>query len=504
MPGAPPAPTLTVGGDKQIDVEVTAPADGGAPITGYDTEFRESGIDRWGILGGTMPKPSMSLRGLKPGQKYEVRVRAVNRRGAGPWSDFASATTTDSATLPGAPPAPTLTVGGDKQIDVEVTAPADGGAPITGYDFRIRESGIDRWGILGGTMPKPSVSLRGLKPGQKYEVRVRAVNRRGAGPWSDFASATTTDSATLPGAPPAPTLTVGGDKQIDVEVTAPADGGAPITGYDTEFREEGIIRWGTPGGVVPRRTRNLRGLKPGQKYEVRVRAVNRRGAGPWSDFASATTTDSATLPGAPPAPTLTVGGDKQIDVEVTAPADGGAPITGYDTEFRESGIDRWGILGGTMPKPSVSLRGLKPGQKYEVRVRAVNRRGAGPWSDFASATTTDSATLPGAPPAPTLTVGGDKQIDVEVTAPADGGAPITGYDTEFREEGIIRWGTPGGAVPRTDEEPPRSEARPKVRGEGAGGEQKGRRPLVGFRQRHDHGLGHVAREARGPDPHGRW
>ena len=192
----------------------------------------------------------------------------------------------------------------------------------------------------------------------------------------------------MPGKPAAPTLTVGGDKQIDVEVTAPADGGAPITGYDTEFREFGITGWGTPGGAVPERTRSLRGLKPGQKYEVRVRAVNRRGAGPWSDFASATTTDSATLPGKPAAPTLTVGGDKQIDVEVTAPADGGAPITGYDTEFREFGITGWGTPGGAVPERTRSLRGLKPGQKYEVRVRAVNRRGPGPWSEFASATTT--------------------------------------------------------------------------------------------------------------------
>ena len=252
VPGAPPAPTLTPG-DRQIAVAVSAPADdGGVRITHYRVEVRAGNSGPWRDVGTYAANSRMTITGLTGGQSYQVRVRAVNGVGAGAWSAIASATTTDSATLPGAPPAPTLTVGGDKQIDVEMTAPADGGAPITGYDTELRESGIDRWGVLGGTMPKPSMSLRGLKPGQKYEVRVRAVNRRGAGPWSDFASATTTDSATLPGAPPAPTLTVGGDKQIDVEVTAPADGGAPITGYDTELRESGIDRWGILGGTVPK------------------------------------------------------------------------------------------------------------------------------------------------------------------------------------------------------------------------------------------------------------
>ena len=84
------------------------------------------------------------------------------------------------ATRPGAPERLTA-VGGDGQVELNWSAPDDGGATITDYEYRI--DGEGDWISTGSSATTYTVS--GLANGSAYFFEVRAVNRVGAGSASD-------------------------------------------------------------------------------------------------------------------------------------------------------------------------------------------------------------------------------------------------------------------------------------------------------------------------------
>lgn len=58
--------------------------DGGAPITGYIIEMKDKYSDNWAkAVETTGPAPTGTVPNLVEGNKYEFRVRAVNKAGPG-------------------------------------------------------------------------------------------------------------------------------------------------------------------------------------------------------------------------------------------------------------------------------------------------------------------------------------------------------------------------------------------------------------------------------------
>ena len=273
----------------------------------------------------------------------------------------------------------------------------NGGAPVTGYEYR---QGTD--GTPQATDSLSRHTVRGLTNGTEYRFQVRAVNRLGAGPWS---AAKTVVPVPL-------MLTV---EALDDEV----DEGEPVryrivmserTDWivvNSFYRVEGDFMRGTGSG---RSSGGIRSHRGSLVWEVEHATVDDNDVEAHGSFtveltpgdgyalgtpSSATVqirdNDGGELPGAPPGLTLSAVSAKMLDATWRAAAANGAPLTGYAVAYREfqvgpGGWTRWPETIAPEAR-SVRLAGLSPGTDYQVRVRAENVRGEGPWSAVISDST---------------------------------------------------------------------------------------------------------------------
>ena len=198
-----------------------------------------------------------------------MRVIAT-RTGAddGPPSDEMTGT---PFTTPGAPQH-LSGVPSDEQVMLTWDAPSsDGGSAILRYEYAIDDSGtwIDAGLDLEETVP-------GLTNGQQYAFEVRAVNS--AGPGAPARTAAT--PLGMPSVPESLTAT-GGDGEVVLEWTAPADdGGSPVTGYGYRYAAGQAVpedvTWRDAGTEL---TATVTGLENETGYAFEVRARNRVGPG---------------------------------------------------------------------------------------------------------------------------------------------------------------------------------------------------------------------------------
>ena len=172
-PGAPQH-LSGVPGDEQVMLTWDATSsDGGSAILRYEYAIDDSGtwIDAGLDLEETVP-------GLTNGRQYAFEVRAVNSAGPG-------APARTAATPLGMPsvPASLTTTAGDGEVFLEWTAPADdGGAPVTGYEYRFAAGTAvpedTPWQSAGLNL---EWTVTGLTNGQQYAFEVRALNSAGPG-----------------------------------------------------------------------------------------------------------------------------------------------------------------------------------------------------------------------------------------------------------------------------------------------------------------------------------
>ena len=88
-PDAPSRPDVAAVSPTMLHVTWRAPSGHDSPVTGYALQYREGRSGNWTgwpepIAAGT---PELRLEGLARGAEHEVRVRAENARGEGPWSE---------------------------------------------------------------------------------------------------------------------------------------------------------------------------------------------------------------------------------------------------------------------------------------------------------------------------------------------------------------------------------------------------------------------------------
>ncbi len=101
-----------------------------------------------------------------------------------------------------------------------------------------------------------------------------------------------------------------------------------------------------------------------------------------------TVTDVEEPPLAPAAPTVTAAAES-LNVNWTAPDNNGPAITGYDVEYRLSSLAPSGAYtdaGHSGTTPDITITGLTASVEYQVRVRATNAEGDGPYSALGSGT----------------------------------------------------------------------------------------------------------------------
>jgi predicted RNA-binding protein with TRAM domain len=352
-------------------------------------------------------------------------LRAVNAAGV------SGASNQSLVTAKGTPEAPSVSalVESDRGLTVLFNAPANGGTPITNYEYSLDGGTI--WTTRSPASASAPLVLSGLVNGTSYSVRLRAVNAVGSG------AASTTIVGTPRTTPSAPTRNadtiVGVDGALDVVFTAPiSDGGSAIIDY--EFSPDAGVSWrlrttgftASPLRITTLSSDGITPLTGGATYPVEIRAVNAAGPGLASAVASGITT---TVPAAPVI-TGTTAYDSSAAIRFTNPAKGGAAILRF--EYRLNG-GTW-VDTGSLSNEFV-VAGLDNSSTYTVEVRAVNIRGDGPASAPASVSV---RTTPGPPTIDAVTAG-DRTLSVAFTAGNDGGAAITTY--QYSTDGGSTWRT---------------------------------------------------------------
>ena len=337
----------------------------------------------------------------------------------------------------GRPDAPELTDASGRTLLTTWSPPANTGPPISGYDVEYRRyETSDSYTLSSYGSTARSTRITGLALGTWYEVRVRARNADGPGPWSDLERETTLAVLAIPTRMSAPRVTAGG-RTLRVAWTAPANPALPITGYDVAYRRRGTTRYTeTPYGGTT--TSATLWVSSNTTYEVRVRANNADGPGAWSAVTTATT--SRVRPGKPAAPDVLPGGWGSVRVTWSAPANSGPSISDYDVQYRQAGsTDEFSDAGfnGTTRKTTIS--GLTNGTRYEVQVRARNYDGTGSWSDsgagrasaaleYGSETYTATEGGPAVAVTVTLNEAAEEAVTIPITVTAGAATEAGDYD----------------------------------------------------------------------------
>jgi fibronectin type 3 domain-containing protein len=354
--------------------------------TTFDRDFSCSATTpcRWGDYAGATPDPVDS--GVVWGSSQVTGACYVLCGWFAQWTTRNFAVVASEATPPTVPAVPILdpATAGDGQVSLTWTAPFDdGGADISDYVlYRSELPGAESPLVnSGGALNYTDTTAIN---GTTYYYTVAAVNSVGTGPQSNEVSATPEAPPPPPVDPPgAPVLNsaTGGNSQVTLAWTAPADdGGASITNYEVRrsIGSGSEVLVATVGNVL---TYTDPGLSNGVTYYYVVVAVNSEGAGAVSNELSA-------VPKAPPSAPRSLAAKAnggQIKLTWLAPlSNGGAGITAYEV-WRgtiSGGEVKIATLGNVLSfvDPTVARR-----TTYYYVVRAVNGFGlTGPYSNEVS------------------------------------------------------------------------------------------------------------------------
>ncbi len=446
VPGA--VDDLNAEGTSTTEIELTwtKPADGGSPITGYRIEVRRNQNSAWTLLEADTEKTDIKYThgSLTPDTTLQYQVFAINDQGMGPASNTATGTTKREGEVPGAPTELTAEPDGNTAIDLDWDAPTNTGtSAITGYRIEFSTDSESSWNDLVTNTGNTNTSYKhtGLGANTTRHYRVRAINNTGHSDPSNVASATTTLTTSVPGAPTGLSATAQGMDRIDLSWTAPADdGNSAITGYKIEYSDDAGANWDDLVADTDNTSTTYpdTGLDPATTRHYRVSAINAQGTGPVSNTANATT--DGDVPGRPTGLSATAQGENQINLAWIAPSDdGGSAITGYRIEVSSTRGATWTDLVANTGSTSTTYphTGLSAGDTRHYRVSAINAIGVGSPSREASATTQD---VPDRPRNLTASPNGQTRIDLAWDAPtSNGGSPITGYRIDISSNGGAAW-----------------------------------------------------------------
>ena len=363
--------------DSALYMTWDAPGDdGGSTITLYEYEI--TGVYDNIDITGTSSTTSAWHGGLTNGNLYEVRVRAQNQHGWGSWSNYAEGTPTGSFTV-------TATPYFEPGYQVGLTA---SWVPIPGAaEYRVVHTHLDSCGSGSVTV---TTTLDSSNSGLDYncnapdtcmtrEANVEALNAQGVVMAVGSASFCELGEPAedLPGAPTNLVVTPG-DGGLNFTWSPPSDvGNGPILGYEYQVIAEDDSSIHT--GTSINESAYQGGLQNGLTYYVKVRAENKDGWGAWSTEVAGTP-DVPRVPGAP-LNLVANGEDAALFIDWSAPSDpGSAEILGYEYELE--GIYDNTSRSGTPTTTSAWENDLINGYLYEVRVRARNVHGYGPWTSW--------------------------------------------------------------------------------------------------------------------------
>ncbi len=378
-PGTPATPQVTGVRSTTVVLSWAAPANNGAPITGYTV--RSS-------AGQTFPCPATTctLNGLTNNVDYTFTVVATNAVGDSDPSPASASARPDAK--PTAPGTPVLTFG-DKSLGVTWTAPTGySGSPVQSYTLEISPpppSGVAQKAGITGT----SYQWTGLENGVPYQVRVQAINR--APDPSDWSANSASEiPAGVPDAPAQPTTTrldpVGSQAQLQVAWVAPRDNGDAVASYTLNVLRGGaaVSSLKVAGGTT---TQAVTLDTSASDYTFTVTATNKAGTSAAS--AASAPRRAFVAPGAVSGLSAAPG-DNTVTLTYGAASGNGATTSEVAYQYQVNG-GAW----TAMPADDVIRSGVNNNGTYTIGVRAItNLDGV----SYAGPVTTSAAVAPFGPP----------------------------------------------------------------------------------------------------------
>ncbi|EDW50927.1 GM26811 [Drosophila sechellia] len=380
-PGKPKAVDLTDWDKDHADLKWDAPeTDGGDPITAYIVEYKEKFSNDW-VAGKEVDGDARTatVDGLKEGQQYEFRVRAVNRAGPGEPSDktksiIAKCRFVKPFIVGEGLKNVTVKKGQTIRFDIKYDGEPEPAATwVKGTDnlkFDNQRISLDQLERNSSITIKKSVR----KDTGKYKL----VLSNSSGTIESEAQVVVLDRPLAPGGPFEPEEIRA--SHIKMKWNRPEDdGGCEISGYALERMDEETGRWIPAGEVGPNETSfDFKGLTPNKKYKFRVKAINKEGESePLETFDAIVARNPYDPPSPPSQPIIDDYDNKSVLLKwKRPPSDGGRPITHYIVEIKDKFAPSWSEVARTDdPNPECNVEGLKEKMVYQFRVRAVNKAG---------------------------------------------------------------------------------------------------------------------------------
>ena len=378
-PTAPGTPEITDYDNASVDLKWTAPSsDGGAPILKYVIEKKDRYKPDW-EKAGEVPADKLEAKviDLKERGEYQFRIVAVNKAGPSPPSDATKNHLVKHKMLK-----PRIDRANLKQVIVKA-------GKVVKFDVNVKGEPVPAitWLLGDKIVEEPNVEIVNVDYNTKFTIidskrknsgkyMIRAENDHG----KDEAEVEVVILA-APGKPKGPlkvdNVTKNGCK---LKWEPPEDdGGMPVTGYALEKLDTATGRW-VPMGKTKDTNFDVSGLQEGKDYQFRVKAINDEGdSEPLETEKSTKAKNPFDVPGRPGIPQIVDWDVNRVNLKWTVPkSDGGSRITSYIIEKKEKLGSVWEDFFTTDDAScEAQVLGLREGQQYQFRVKAVNKAGPG-------------------------------------------------------------------------------------------------------------------------------
>jgi len=192
-PGAPTALSATPLSTTSVSIAFTTGTINGSAVTNYKYAYSSNGGSTYSEFAALDPADITSpvvISGLVGATTYLIKLRAVSDFGDSVDSSAVSVTT---LTPPSAPTSLSAT-GLYLQARIAFTPGADGGSPITNYEYALSTNGGATYGAFTALSPADATSpidIGGLANNTTYSIKLRAISANGVGVESSAVSVTT-------------------------------------------------------------------------------------------------------------------------------------------------------------------------------------------------------------------------------------------------------------------------------------------------------------------------
>uniref|UniRef100_A0A8C9SSG4 Titin-like n=1 Tax=Scleropages formosus TaxID=113540 RepID=A0A8C9SSG4_SCLFO len=375
--------------------------DGGAKITNYIIEKRESTRKAYTTVTSNCTSNSFVIGQLQQGGIYYFRVQLVD-------------VTRNSVTLSWEKP------------------DNDGGSKIICYNVEMQTKGSERW-IATGTFRALEAIITGLVPGDEYSFRISAVNEKGTSEPKQLGVPVIAKDIEIEPTIDMPfnTYSIKAGKDLTVEV--------PFKG-----RPKPVISW-KKDGLPLKQTTSVTLLSSMTSAKLFFKEASREHVGKYEitltnagDSPVITVQYPFKVPGPPATPRVVQATKEFMLVTWNEPVnDGGSAVTGYHLECKERNSILWAKINRSLIKNTeFRVTGIEKGLFYEYRVYAENIVGVGKCSKACEPVAArDPCDPPGQPTVTNIT---KTAVSLLWAKPQyDGGAKVTGYIIERKEE--ERW-----------------------------------------------------------------